>query len=234
MAPIEFVRGNTNRFIRVVFSDADGHQVSSTLTLTMTCNGLPACNSQCGNVRCAANNNQCASTEGTPISDSQLCSFCNANCPTCTTGCACFDDSPNCQGGSDCLVAVNNEGQGTGFQCRANGDPTLRPDGFVTWSVDGRQVPVSIEVAFSTPVTRNDLGQVLCADFGGLNFATSAALPSAIPSGEAVVSFEDSCQATSLTTLRNCEPVMGSAPLVDRQGLPRTWTDPLDGTPIGG
>ena len=124
----------------------------------------------------------------------------------------------------------------TGVTCLANTGPSLRPDGFVTWTVDGRAIPVSTGIRFGSPVSNEEIGELLCADFGGLGFDRIQDLPAAIPSGEAVLTFGDvsSCNRSSLSALESCDPVIGSTADVNRRGLKLECNDPLDGTPVGG
>lgn len=228
VAPIEFVRGTVQRFIRVQFSDVDAHEVTSTLAFTMTCGNASACDSQCGQVRCAAEGNSCFSTGGNPISDAQLCNFCNAGCQACTTGCACFDESPRCSGGSDCIVSVNGEGVATQMQCTANAGLSLRGDGFVVWNVGGRNVPVALERFFGMPqgISADQIYQELCEPFGGLDGRQQVALPAELANGQAVLTVEAGCSATNLAA---CEPILGSAAEVDRQGDQLTCVNPIGG-----
>jgi hypothetical protein len=231
VAPIEFVRGTVQRFIRVQFSDLDGHEVTSTLAFTMTCGNAPACNSQCGAVRCLANDNQCVSTEGNPISDAQLCNICNAGCQACTTGCACFDESPRCSGGNDCIVSIDGEGEVTQMQCTANAGLSLRDDGFVVWNVGGRDLPTSFNRPFSLPsgINSSQIFQELCEPFGGLSDDNREALPAELDNGQAVLNVEAGCTAANLAA---CEPVLGSADEVDGQGHKLTCVNPI-GEPVG-
>ena len=230
VAPIEFVRGTVQRFIRVQFSDVDAHEVTSTLAFTMTCGNAPACNSQCGAVRCAAEGNECLNTGGNPISDADLCSACNSGCQSCTTGCACFDESPRCTGGSDCIVSVNGEGQATQLQCTANAGVSLRDDGFIVWNVGGRDVPVALQRFFGMPpsVSAQQIYQSLCEPFGGLDNNSQVALPAELANGQAVLTVEDGCTVSSLA---DCEPVLGAASAVNREGDQLTCVNPI-GEPV--
>jgi hypothetical protein len=235
VAPIEFVRGSAQRFIRVQFSDGQGHQTTSTLALTMACgDDLPACNNSCGEVRCAGQDNQCLSTQGNAISNDDLCSVCNTGCQACGADCACFDPSSRCSGGSDCVALVDADSNVTATECRVTGGPAVRNDGFVTWSVGGRAVPVAFGQRFSLPVDDNDIFDLLCAPFGGYlpgNVRTEA-LPTDLANGEIVLTLEDGCSAASLQTLAQCEPVIGlSTAVVNGQGQRITCVDPIGSTP---
>jgi hypothetical protein len=208
----------------VQFSDADAHEVTSTLAFTMTCGGLPACNSQCGELRCAAEGNQCVGTGGGPISDAQLCSFCNSGCQACSAGCACFDEAPSCSGGSDCLLTINDANQVTQAQCTANGGPSLRDDGFVVWSVGGRSLPTF----FNRFGGVGGLFDDLCEPFGGLSDAREESLPAELANGQAVLGVEEGC---ALENLAACEPLIGSAAVVGRRGDKLTCVNPI-GEPV--
>ena len=233
VAPIEFVRGSAQRFIRVQFSDGQGHQTTSTLALTMACgDDLPACNNSCGEVRCAGQDNQCLSTQGNAISNDDLCSVCNTGCQACGADCACFDPSSRCSGGSDCVALVDADSNVTATECRVTGGPAVRNDGFVTWSVGGRALPVAFGQRFSLPVNATEIVDLLCAPFGGFRDFFTEALPTDLATGEIVLTLEDGCSAASLQTLAQCEPVIGlSTAVVNGQGQRITCVDPIGSTP---
>lgn len=212
--PVEFsgAAGDV-RFVRVQFSDVAGHRVTSTERIQVVCDGgLPACDGRCGAVRCAGQDNTCLDTEGSPISADGLCGICGQGCSSCASGCTCFNESPSCTGGADCLFTINNEGQGA-TQCAANAGLTLRPDGFMSWKVANLDSAVLFG-RFSTPsgASQDDFGNALCAPFGGLSFTTIEALPSDLRSLKTVLTVEEGCVASSPAT---CEPVLGLSNVVN-------------------
>jgi len=121
------------RGFRARFFDVGGHLVEQTINLTLTCNGDPACDGDCGAARCG--DGSCTSLEGFPdfdgfgicsntcrdlISDSD-CGSCNASCgnndctqdatPTSNIECTC--DPGECGAGSVCVDGI------------VQGDPTM-------------------------------------------------------------------------------------------------------------
>ena len=209
--PIEFQRGGEKRFVRVQFSDNAGHKVTHTQQLDLFCaSDAPACDSSCGSVRCPGQDNECLNTSGTTVSNNDLCSVCNIGCAACSNGCACFNESPSCNGNTDCVVQVNGNGEIEGESCLVNAGLTLRPDGFLSWSVGGAANAVLFE-RFTLPngASSNAIGELLCGA-RGLDSISTGSLPSNLRSARTVLTIESGCSTASLNSLGLCEPVLGA------------------------
>jgi len=153
--PIDF-SSSASRRLQARFFDVAGHEAAQSVTVTLTCNGGPACDGSCGAARCS--DGQCTSSDGYPDSNqwgicggvcrdlatNNDCGACNATCGgTCalvsSEYVACTCQAGDCSAGTACVEQ----------QCQTASDLTLQSlssdtpnDGLATMLIGGYQYTV--------------------------------------------------------------------------------------------
>ena len=130
--PIDFGTTGTRRLLARLF-DVAGDEAAQSVTITLTCNGEPACNGYCGAARCS--DNTCTSSEGTP--DGAQWGICGSTCRDLATATDCGGCNASCSGtctvvdGSyvACVCEAGDCGTGTACvdqQCQTTTDLSLQ------------------------------------------------------------------------------------------------------------
>lgn len=89
----------------------------------------------------------------------------------------------------------------------------------------GRNLPTFFNRFGGAP---SELFEELCEPFGGLDFSEQEALPQELANGQAVLGVEEGC---AVANLAGCEPLIGSAAVVNRRGDKLTCVNPI-GEPV--